>query len=368
MDVVVVGAGITGALIADAIAAEGLAVLVVDRRLPTSGSTAVSTALLQYELDVELLDLAARVGRDVAEQVYRQSAGAIDALDTLTRGLPDDCGFSRRRSIYRASSRHDARRLVREGAARESAGLEAEFLDAAAVAGEYGLPSHGALVTRCAAVVDPVRLARAALARAVSRGAVVAPWTTALEAVDDGIVTVTTSAGTVRCAHLVLAPGYELPPCLEPSVAHLHSTFALITEPVAERGPLDQCIVWESARPYTYLRGAGERIVIGGMDLRHRDDVWRDRALPQRTRRLEAALSALIPGANSRTAFTWAGTFAETDDGMPVIGPIAEGSHVSYALGYGGNGITFSVLAAEMLRDVCLGRSHELVHIFRPDR
>ncbi|MCA1812136.1 MAG: FAD-binding oxidoreductase [Halobacteriales archaeon] len=48
-DVGVVGAGITGALVAHELAKRGHDVVVVDKRPIASGSTAASTALLLYE-------------------------------------------------------------------------------------------------------------------------------------------------------------------------------------------------------------------------------------------------------------------------------------------------------------------------------
>src|ERR1044072_8105325 len=45
-EVLIVGAGITGAMIADALADAGLDMIVVDRRRPTQGSTVASTALV----------------------------------------------------------------------------------------------------------------------------------------------------------------------------------------------------------------------------------------------------------------------------------------------------------------------------------
>ena len=70
-DVAVVGAGITGALVSDALTAAGLAVIAVDRRHPAEGSTSASTALLQYELDASLTELIDKVGRERAENAYR---------------------------------------------------------------------------------------------------------------------------------------------------------------------------------------------------------------------------------------------------------------------------------------------------------
>ena len=48
-DVLIIGAGISGALIADALSDAGLTVLIADRRGPILGSTPASTALLQYD-------------------------------------------------------------------------------------------------------------------------------------------------------------------------------------------------------------------------------------------------------------------------------------------------------------------------------
>ncbi len=370
-DVVIVGAGVTGALVADALATAGLSVVVLDRRLPGSGSTAVSTALLQYELDTELVALIGMVGEADAVAAYRRSAQAIDDLAALVATLPDDCGFARRESLYLASTARHVRRLKHEADRRHRAGLDVEFCAPEDVAARYGLPGHGALRTRCAAVIDPLRLTRALLTRAQARGAVVLSWTTAQYA-DIGSriepVTVTTDRGPIRCRRVVLACGYELPPFLRPDLMQLHSTYALITEPASSRGPLDTCIVWESARPYTYMRSVDDRVIIGGADMAHRDAWTRDRHLPERTRRLEHVLREWLPDRHALTAYSWTGTFGETRDGMPIIGAVPGTANVDFALGYGGNGITFSVVAADVLRDNCLGVPNPFAQVFRADR
>jgi len=70
-DVLIVGAGITGAMIADAVAESGLETVVVDRRRPTLGSTLASTALVSYEIDMPLGDLQRRIGKRDATKVRR---------------------------------------------------------------------------------------------------------------------------------------------------------------------------------------------------------------------------------------------------------------------------------------------------------
>ncbi len=81
-DVLVVGAGITGALIADCLSAAGHQVCLVDSRQIGWGSTSASTALLQYEIDVEMQDLAKRFG---GNGITYSTIGAQIIKDSLER-------------------------------------------------------------------------------------------------------------------------------------------------------------------------------------------------------------------------------------------------------------------------------------------
>lgn len=75
-DVVIIGAGVTGALVADALTTGGLGVVVLDRRAPASGSTAASTSLLSYEVDVGLVELSEMIGEEDAVRAYQLSMRA----------------------------------------------------------------------------------------------------------------------------------------------------------------------------------------------------------------------------------------------------------------------------------------------------
>jgi glycine/D-amino acid oxidase-like deaminating enzyme len=73
----------------------------------------------------------------------------------------------------------------------------------------------------------------------------------------------------------------------------------------------------------------------------------------------------LFPDVKLEVAYTWAGTFGETKDGLPYIGVHPRYPHAYFALGYGGNGITFSVIAAEIIRDYVTGHTNPDARIFR---
>src|SRR5712671_1446021 len=132
-DVVVIGAGITGALISDALTVAGLSVIAVDRRHPGHGSTSASTALLQYELDVPLTDLIEKLGRERALSAYRATLQGVRAIGHIAGEIEEDVGFRRRPSLYYASRAGDARSLRNECRARRQGGFSCEVLDATAM-------------------------------------------------------------------------------------------------------------------------------------------------------------------------------------------------------------------------------------------
>ena len=86
-DVAIIGAGVTGALVADALTARGHDVVLIDRRDAGLGSTCASTALLQYEIDVELAPLIALVGEPAAVRAYQLGIEAIDEVERLVEAL-----------------------------------------------------------------------------------------------------------------------------------------------------------------------------------------------------------------------------------------------------------------------------------------
>jgi len=87
-EVLVVGAGISGAMIAQSLAEAGKRLVIVDRRRAALlGSTAASTALLQFELDTPLTQLGAVIGRRKTAKVWIASRDAVNELRTRSHRL-----------------------------------------------------------------------------------------------------------------------------------------------------------------------------------------------------------------------------------------------------------------------------------------
>jgi glycine/D-amino acid oxidase-like deaminating enzyme len=368
-DVLVVGGGISGALIAHELSQHGHDVAVVEQRDIGWGSTAASTALLQYEIDTAMRVLAKRYGEEQAVLAYQACADAISGLQQVAAQLRGT-DFQPQTSLYYASRRRDVGTLIDEFELRLRHGFAVHWLDAPRIRERYGFAAPGAIVSDLAASVDPYRMTYRLLAELQRRGGQVYDRTciTALEPSARQVQTRTQHGVTITCKYVVMATGYASEVWLEQRVARNRSSYAFVTDPlpVATLGPLRGTMLWETARPYLYLRStADHRLLVGGEDDAVDIPARRDARVDRKACTLATKVGALFPHIPLVPAFAWAGTFAETRDGLPFFGAHPQwGPRVQFALAYGGNGITYSMVGTGLIRAAIERRQHRLAALF----
>jgi glycine/D-amino acid oxidase-like deaminating enzyme len=372
-EVAIIGGGITGALIAYHLAEAGIDAALLDKRDIGWGSTAASTALLQYEIDKPLHELREMYGREFADRAYLSCADAIRKIEALVVKLDSGCGFQRKASIYLAENESGLPKLRDEFLAREEAGFEVGWLDEGELGRIGGISRPAGIRSACGAQVDAFLLAHEALAAACEMGTRAYDRTSVenCDFFDSGAKISTDRGFTVTCRQVIFATGYEVKDFLRRDVVNLNSSFAMVTEPLPGPWPAweGDALIWEMANPYLYVRSTEDRrIIVGGEDERFRNPVARDALVGAKSGILLRKLRELLPHIEPEIAFAWAGTFGETEDGLAYIGRVPEQPCAHYALGFGGNGITYSILAAEIIRDSLLGKRHEYADLFRFER
>jgi glycine/D-amino acid oxidase-like deaminating enzyme len=358
-DVLVIGAGITGAIIADALASEGLKVVVVDRRELASGATAANTALVLHEIDIPLIKLARKIGKEKAVRAWRRSRLAVDAL-AARLGEIGVRNVARRDTLYLAGNVLNKDGLRRERAARRASGLSSAFLDRAELQQQFGIARSAALMGYDNLVLDPRKTALALLKAAAGNGACVF---TALQVADlkptkRGVTAIASNGHKIRCRYVVFATGYEPPKGVPRRHYRINSTWAIATVRQARRRFWPgECCIWEASDPYLYIRTTPEgRVVCGGEDEPIADAKTRDALLRRKTVILRRKLHRLLPKLDATVEFAWTGAFGQSSTGLPIIDRMPGMPHCWIALGYGGNGITYAAIAADIISGAIGGR------------
>jgi len=351
-EVLVVGMGVSGAMIAEALTARGFSVVCIDRRGPLQGSTAATTALVQFEIDQPLTALCAMIGRLQAQQAWRRSRLAVANLHARVAELGIDCRLAATQSLYLAGDMLAPRQLRLEAEARRQAGIGATYLTPADLQEKFGIARAGAILSHHNLALDPRKLTAGMLVRALERKArLYAPVEAVL--IEDGPdeVTVVTKQGpTITARHLVLATGYELADIVPAAKHRIISTWAIATCRQPRKLWPGAAFVWEASDPYLYMRATSDgRVVCGGEDEEFTDEEHRDSLISLKAERISAKLSKLFPQIDTRADFAWAGAFGTTTTGLPYIGAIRRHPRIHSVMGYGGNGITFSQIASEII-------------------
>ena len=366
-DLVVIGAGISGACVAHALAGIGRHVLMLDRHGPARGSTMASTALITFELDLPLHRLARRIGTGAAVAAWCHSVGAVDRLRRVVASERLACDWAERESLYVAGDAYGHRALRAEAAMRARHGISGEFLSAKDLRAQFGIERTGALRAKGVAVADPVLLTTAML-NATRHLEIRAPVDVHAATTDRHGVVLETDRGTIHARTAVFCTGYSLLPCLPQVGLSVESTWAIASR-TADEYPewLSRTIVWEGSDPYLYVRTTADgRLIAGGRDEPSAERHTEVALLPVKAQRIATDVGRLLGVRPLVPDLCWSGAFGASSSGLPVIGSVPGLPGCYVVAGFGGNGITHAMLAAQLLVAELQGTPMSHAELYRP--
>lgn len=366
-DVLIVGAGISGSLVAEALSASGRDVTVIDRHAPGDGSTAASTSLLLFEIDKPLVVLSKKIGEREAARAWKRSAKAMRNLTKKVRTLSIDCDYAERDALLLPGKVLGPAGLRRECEVRIALGLPSRMIERDELLRDYGIDRPCAILSGNSAEADPVRLSLGILNAAVAKGAkVFSPVEARSIAADTKRVVVTTKRGQrITANFVVLCCGFDLPKFLSFKQHQIVSTWAAASKPQPQNLWSSRALIWEAADPYIYVRTTPDgRVVIGGEDEQHDDNERRNKRTPAKVERLRKKLMRLMPRLEFEPEFAWSGAFGASNTGLPVIGNVPGMPRVCAVLGFGGNGTTYAQIASEMISNALSGNKEPDIDLF----
>ena len=371
-EVLILGGGISGALAAYYLATNGIDCVVLDGRTIGLGSTCASTSLLQYEIDTPLHRLVHLVGYQNAVQAYQLCLEAIYKLEAIAFkiGFKD---FQKKQSLYYAASKKDELWLREEYLIRKQNGFKVRWLNEDDLKVQYDINAPAAILSKDGAQTNAYLFTHALLQYAIKKGARVFDRSPA-ERIQNGkrsVVVKTDTGMTIKARKLIYANGYEAVKYIDNKIVNLHSTYATISQHMDNDLFLwkKQAMIWNTADPYLYIRTTSDhRIIVGGRDEEFFNPRRRDRLLSRKTLQLVNDFNKIFPKLPFKSEFSWTGTFGATKDGLPYIGIYPKLPNAYFSLGFGGNGITFSQIGAEMIADQLLKKRNPSYSIFSFDR
>lgn len=366
-EVLVIGAGVSGALVAQALSAQGRDVAVIDKNTPGDGSTAASTCLLLFEIDNPLTTLAGKIGKDKAARAWQRSFRAMQNLTDKVRALDIACDYAGRDALLLPGKILGPAGLRRECEARAALGLASRILERDELLREFGIDRPCAILSGNSAEAHPVKLALGLLRRAQAQGAkILSPVEAASIETGEKHAVVTTSDGhRITADFVVFCCGYQLPEFLSVKRHQIVSTWAAATKPQPQNLWPSKATIWEAADPYLYIRTTPEgRVLIGGEDEDHNDNTRRIKRMPAKLERFRSKLRLLMPQLDFEVEYAWSGAFGSSSTGLPMIGNVPGMPRVCAVLGFGGNGTTYAQIASEMIGNALGGKAEPDIDLF----
>lgn len=371
-DIVVLGAGITGALISHSLQRAGYDVVVVDKRDVANGSSAATTSMLQYEIDVPMVDLADMIGIPGAVECYQAGLNSIDALRGLIREEKIECGFDMKESLQVAHSKKEVNHLRKEFEMRQQNNFDVTWLTSKDIEERYKMKSHPGILSSKGASIDAFQFTHGLFYNNHQRGMRIYDHTTVadIKYKDDGVQLKTVEGFTIDAKKIVFCTGFETLQMFKKKYAEIVTTFACVSEQNLNFfDTLDNTLIWDTADPYIYMRTTDDkRLLVGGEDIKYKYGPISEKIKKHKSDNLIKKLNKLFPKINFIVDYVWAGAFGVTKDGLPFIGEHPDYKNAIFVLGLGGNGITFSVQGMDLVLTLLAGYTSNLLHYYRFNR
>lgn len=341
-DVLVIGGGITGILIAHKLKESGVDCVVAEADEICGGVTKDTTAKITLQHGLIYADLIRKKGKDVAKRYLEAQTAALAEYRALAEKYP--CDFKECDSLVYALNGRE--RVEREAEALGALGCPAAFEESVSLP----VKAAGAVRVSGQAQFHPLKLLYA-----LAKQLPIYHKTKILALAQKGALT---PYGRIRAEKIVVATHF---PFLNKHGFYFlkmyqHRSYVLALE--GAELPNAMCV--DESDTGLSFRHSGDVLLLGGGGHRtgKNGGNWRE---------LEEFAGRHYPGA--REVARWATQDCITLDRIPYIGRYGKSTDDLFvATGFNKWGMTSAMVSAILLRDMILGRRNDWQEIFSPSR
>jgi glycine/D-amino acid oxidase-like deaminating enzyme/Rieske Fe-S protein len=359
-DVVIVGGGITGLVTGLRLQEAGKKCLILEAWNIGFGTTGGTTAHLNTLLDVPYSTIIKNFGEEGAKLVALAAREGVDLLHENVKRYTIDCELEESDALLYAQNDQQIKVLGEIYDACKTVGLDVNYQSVLPA----DIPFESAMSVKRQAKFHPLKYIQALAHEFENLGGHLFEHTRVETVEEDDILRIKTNATEFRSHSLVYAT--HIPPGV--NILHLrcmpYRSYAMA---VKIEGEYPQELLYDMYDPYHYIRSQkinGETyLIVGGED--HKT------AHEENTEKCFLHLENYIRKHFQVTEISnkWSSQYYEPVDGLPYIGHFpGHAKNVFVATGFGGNGMTYSHVAAITLSRLLLGEPTEYEKLFSPAR
>ncbi|HAX74245.1 MAG TPA: FAD-binding oxidoreductase [Firmicutes bacterium] len=382
-DVVVVGGGSTGALTSHYLMKQGIKTVLVDKFEIGMTATSATTAILQYEIDCDLIGLKAHAGEQEAKDAFLYDYQAVMEIGQIVKEINSDCQFNFTPCFYYTEDPGKIDYMEDECKQRQAIGIHCELYKPETHPDKFSFNYTAGIFSHYGgATMDPLRFTRDLIDYNAKNGLNVYEHTNIVDfdLSDKGVTLRTDMDFEIKATRVIFCTGYDALTFFDEKNPFVKTarTFSIVSKPVESfTGWEAQCIIRDDKSPYTYLRTTPDnRIIIGGEDVafNHLDDEVANMgsrhplALQQYHQLLKRARQMFPSIENIKTDYWYHGVFADTKDTLPFIGKHPDYPGAYFNLGYGSNGILYSLIGSKLIVQDYQGYNPKELQMYRFNR
>lgn len=371
-DVIIVGGGVTGSILGYYFIKQGIDAVILEKHRIASGSTSITTSLLQYELDSKLRELEKYTSIENGIMSYKLGLKALDEISEFINMNGNKCNYLKRDTLLYTSKNLEIAEIQEEFRLRKENGLAVDFITQENNPFSFDLKA-GVYGYNGGAEIDPYEYTHHLLEVSCKKGLRVYENSEVLKVnySEDKVEVQTQYDYTVKGKIIIIATGYDTQLFTKRNFGVKTTTFNIATKPVKNfDGWENRILIRDNASPYNYLRTTWDnRIIIGGEDVAFVPDIFNEHIAMEKYQILEQRVKNMFPQIKDiEVEYKYCGAFASTPDNIGFIGKDPNHSQLWYCLGYGANGILFAILGGMMLSKLYLGEIDENMKLFSVNR
>ncbi|MEO6454441.1 MAG: FAD-dependent oxidoreductase [Ginsengibacter sp.] len=360
-DVLIVGGGITGITTALLLQKAGMKCMLAEARSIGFGTSGGTTAHLNTIMDSPYNIVEKNFGEDNAQLLAEVSRAAIEFVKSNVSQYNIKCDFSELEGYLFSQNDKQSEELDDIFKASEKAGCEVEWVEKIPVPVEF----EKAIVFNRQAQFHPAKYFYALAKAYENAGGILLQLCRITKVKENDVLEIESSRGIINARKMIYAT--HVPPGV--NLLHFrcapYRSYAMAIKLKADNYP--DALAYDMHEPYHYYRTQiidGEKFLIaGGEDHKTAHEENTEMCFT----RLESYLKKYFE--IEQVAFRWSSQYFEPADGLPYIGNLpGNGDNVFVATGFGGNGITYSQVAAMILTDLIVAGTSKYEKIFNPNR